>query len=151
LRSKINLWGNNGGASALGLLPFVKFPTNQDQLGNNAIEGGLLVPFAFDLPLGLDAGLVIGAAAARNDADNNYHTEFVNTFVLGRGLTEKIGVYAEFWSLASTETGADWQGTFDFGFNYLISDNLKLDAGVNIGVTLAADDWNPFVGLSWRY
>jgi hypothetical protein len=38
-RLKINVWSNDGGPTALGFVPFVKFPTNSDQLGNNSVEG----------------------------------------------------------------------------------------------------------------
>jgi hypothetical protein len=42
-------------------------------------------------------------------------------------------------------------GTVDAGFTYALTEDIQLDAGVNIGVTRAADDWNPFLGLSWRF
>ena len=41
--------------------------------------------------------------------------------------------------------------TFDFGFTYAITRDIQLDAGMNIGLTDAADDLNPFIGLSMRY
>jgi hypothetical protein len=41
-RLEINVWGNDGDPTALGFLPFVTFPTNSDQLGNNSVEGGAL-------------------------------------------------------------------------------------------------------------
>ena len=50
LRSKINLWGNDGGPSALSVMPFVKLPTAGDDLGNGAVEGGVIFPFAMELP-----------------------------------------------------------------------------------------------------
>src|SRR5580765_7874436 len=56
-RLKWNLWGNDGGATALALMPFVKLPTNQDDLGNNSVEGGLIVPFAAQLPYDWDVGM----------------------------------------------------------------------------------------------
>jgi len=39
----------------------------------------------------------------------------------------------------------------DFGLTYALTKNIQLDAGINIGITRAADDWNPFVGVSWRF
>ena len=48
LRLKINLWGDDGGQTAFGFLPFVKFPTNTDQLGDRcpfpAERSGPLLP-----------------------------------------------------------------------------------------------------------
>src|SRR5208282_337458 len=49
-RLKINLWGDDGGQTAFALLPFVKVPTSTDDLGNNAVEGGVIFPLAVSLP-----------------------------------------------------------------------------------------------------
>jgi long-subunit fatty acid transport protein len=37
------------------------------------------------------------------------------------------------------------------GLTYAVTENLQLDAGVNVGVTSAADRFNPFVGISTRF
>src|ERR1041384_1354006 len=50
LRSKINLWGDDGGPTALSVMPFVKLPTAKHDLGNGAVEGGVIFPFAMELP-----------------------------------------------------------------------------------------------------
>jgi hypothetical protein len=34
---------------------------------------------------------------------------------------------------------------------YAVTDDIQLDAGVNIGVTRSAEDINPFLGVSWRF
>src|SRR6266850_2601485 len=57
-RMKINLWGNDGGKTAAGIISFVKLPTNQDHLGNNSVEGGVVFPFVMQLPFGIGLGLM---------------------------------------------------------------------------------------------
>lgn len=151
LRSKINLVGNDGGKLAVGLLPYLKLPTNQDGLGNNSVEGGLIVPIEYELPAGVELALNAGIEAARDEFDSGHHAQFINTVALGRDLVGPLSGYVEFWSLASTENDAHWLSSFDLGFNYLLNPDVKLDFGVNIGLTRATDDWNPFVGLTWRY
>src|SRR5687768_34174 len=49
-RLKVNLWGNDGGTTALAVMPYVKLPTSTDHVGNNSVEGGLIVPFGVSLP-----------------------------------------------------------------------------------------------------
>ena len=56
-RLKINLWGDDGGKTAFALLPFIKFPTSTDNLGNNAVEGGVIFPLAVKLPDDFDLGI----------------------------------------------------------------------------------------------
>jgi hypothetical protein len=61
-RLKINLWGDDGGKTAFALLPFVKFPTSTDNLGNNAVEGGVIFPLAVSLPHDFDLSLETAAS-----------------------------------------------------------------------------------------
>ncbi len=39
----------------------------------------------------------------------------------------------------------------DGGLAYSISDNIIVDCGINAGVTRAAQDWQPLVGISFRF
>lgn len=150
-RIKINLWGNDGGATALAVMPYVKFPTSQDDIGNGSIEGGLIVPLAIGLPEGFGLGLMTEVDFVRDADDSDLHPEFVNTITLARNLIGDLGGYIEFFSAVSTEDDSDWVGTFDVGLTYGWTENLQLDVGVNIGVTRSADDFNPFVGVSYRF
>src|SRR5215204_270598 len=45
-RLKVNVWGNDGGDTALAVMPFVQFPTARNDLGGtDHMEGGLIIPF----------------------------------------------------------------------------------------------------------
>lgn len=150
-RLKINLWGNDGGQTAFGILPFVKFPTNTDHLGNHAVEGGVIFPLAVKLPAGWDLGLETGSSFLRNEQDRGYHAEFVNMVTVGHELIGKLSGYLEFFSSVSTEPASSWVGTVDLGLTYGLADNIQFDAGVNLGVTRSADDVNAFTGLTVRF
>lgn len=150
-RVKMNVWGNDGGKTALALMPFVKFPTNQDNLGNDDVEGGVIIPLAVELPAGWGMGLMTEFDFVRNSADDGYTTEFINSITFAHDIIGNLGGYVEFFSLFSAEGGSDWIGTVDLGLTYGLTDDIQLDAGVNIGVTEAAEDINPFLGLSWRF
>ncbi|MES2572812.1 MAG: transporter [Verrucomicrobiota bacterium] len=150
-RLKVNLWGNDGGATALALMPFVKIPTNQDDLGNHSVEGGLIVPLAVALPGGWKMGVMTEADLIENAGPGGHHVEWINTLTLGHAIVGRLGGYLEFFSLVSSERAAPWVATFDAGLTYAVTDDLQLDIGVNLGLTRSADDINPFVGLSWRF
>jgi hypothetical protein len=150
-RLKVNFWGNDGGPTAFAMMPFVKFPSNQDGLGNNAVEGGVIFPLGVELPKGWGMGLMTEFDFLRNDADSGYHTAFINTVTFGHDIYGKLAGYCEFFSEVSTEHDSRWVGTVDLGLTYGLTDDIQLDTGVNIGVTKSADDFNPFVGLSWRF
>jgi len=149
-RVKVNLIGNDGGFFALALIPFVKIPTAQDRLGNGAVEGGVGIPYAFDVP-NWDVGFQTTASINHDAADNDYHAEFNNSVSIGHAVIGKLSCHVEFFSSVSTEQNSSWIGTFDTWFTYQASKNLCLDAGVYIGATQSADDWHPWVGMTWRY
>jgi hypothetical protein len=150
-RLKVNLWGNDGGRTALAVMPYVKLPTNQDGLGNRSVEGGFIVPLSVDLPQGWNLGAMTQVDLVRDGATSGYHPEFVNTITFNHGIVGNLGGFVEFASVASTERGSDWEGTVDLGLNYSFTKDLRLDAGIYLGVTRAADDVAPFIGLSWRF
>jgi hypothetical protein len=151
LRLKQNLWGNDGGRTAFAMMPFVKIPANQDNLGNHAIEGGVILPIAAGLPCGWNLGAMTEFDFLRDDGGNDYHASFVNSITFSHDIAGKLGGYVEFFSEASAERGSRWVGTVDFGLTYGLTDTIQLDAGINVGVTQSADDLNPFIGLSMRF
>ncbi len=150
-RLKINVWGNDGGTTSFGLVPFVKFPVNTDQLGNNAVEGGTGFLLAIKLPHDFDLGMETAMGAFQNDDDSDYHAEFANSVTLDHSIIGKLSGYVEFFSDISTERHLDWIGSVDVGLEYLLTENIQLDCGCNFGVTRAADDFNPFAGITVRF
>ncbi|HEY9849147.1 MAG TPA: transporter [Leptolyngbyaceae cyanobacterium] len=151
VRMKINFWGNDGGQTAFGMMPFIKFPTNQNNLGNNSIEGGVIFPLAIGLSDKWDVGMQTEFDFNKNEADAGYNVGFVNTVSFGYQINSRLSSYFELFTEARTESGSQFVATFDTGLKYLLTENVQLDAGVNIGLTEAADDLQPFMGLSVRF
>src|SRR5262245_51506249 len=71
-RLKLNLIGNDGWFFAMALLPFVTIPLSQDDLETSSVQGGLAVPFAFDVP-DWDVGAQTGVQINRNETGSDYH------------------------------------------------------------------------------
>ena len=70
---------------------------------------------------------------------------------LSYACTEKLTSYIELYAEKSTENGSRWDVTFDFGGSYALTGDWMIDAGMNIGVSKAATDFNPFIGTSVRF
>ncbi len=147
-RLKINFWGNDGGKTAFGIMPFIKWPTNQDHLGNHSIEGGLIFPLAVSLPAGWDMGVMTEFDFVRRPVRSGYRTDWVNSITFGHDIAGNLGGYFE---LATVLTEGPDIATFDCGLTYGIGKNVQVDCGANIGLTGAADDLNLFAGLSVRF
>jgi hypothetical protein len=151
VRWKVNAWGNDGGKTGFGVISFAKFPTNQDGLGNDAIEGGVVFPLEIKLAEDWDLGLMTEVDYRRNASSSGYHAESINTITVAHRIVGTLEAYVEFFSNVSGERNSEWIGTFDLGATYKFTPNVQLDAGVNLGLTRSADDVNPFVGLTVRY
>lgn len=151
IRLKHNFWGDDGGRTAFALMPFVKLPTNQHHLGNDQIEGGLLAPFAFRLSDGFDLSTTSEVDILKDADDRGYHPAVVNSASLGVEWTESLAAYYEIFTEKGTDSGDRWVVSLDTGFTYALAKNIQLDAGINVGVTKAADNYQPFVGASYRF
>ncbi len=149
-RLKINLWGNDVGATAFAIMPFLKWPLAESSIRNGKTEGGTIFILGYELPAGWSSAVMTEFDFVANDTDG-YDTEFVNSITFSHDIVGKLAGYGEFFSVLSSAGDADWQGQFDVGFTYAVNDNMQLDTGCNFGVTESAPDFNPFIGLSWRF
>jgi hypothetical protein len=147
-RLKINFWGNDGGDTAFALMPFIKWPTNQHGLGNKSLEGGLIVPLAVSLGGGWDMGLMTEFDIVRNEADNGYAVDWVNSVTVSHDIAGKLGGYVE---LATTLTRGRDLASFDGGLTYGVNRNLQFDVGFTLGLTRATEDFLVFSGVSLRF
>lgn len=150
-RLKWNLWGNDGGQSALALMPYVKWPTAPDTLGNGEVEGGLIVPMAVELPGGWGLGLQTGVDVFKEGANTRYEVGWMNSVTLGHDLVGKLAGYVEFFSVTPLERTGDLEAFLDFGFTYGLTPDVQLDAGCNFGLTDTVPEAAPFLGISIRF
>jgi hypothetical protein len=152
VRLKINAIGNNPSDKfSLGVLPYVKLPTNQDDLGNNETEGGIGLPFNINFDGGWNLGGMTQFNLVTEPDFSGYDPSYANSLIVGKSITDKLSTYAEFYTYKADQTGAKWQNSVDFGTAYMVMDNFRVDANIQLGVTDAADDVNFFFGTAYRF
>lgn len=149
-RLKLNLFGNDGGPVALGLMPFVTFPTAQRGFGAGGSEGGLIVPAAFALPHGWQVGAMLEADVIRVEAGDRTRPELVASLTASHAITGGLAGYAELYSVSFPASGTPWRGTADAGLTLGIGEHLQLDAGANLGLSATGEHFTLFAGLSFR-
>ena len=147
---KGNLWGNDTGDTAGGVELWVKAPTASHHIGNGKVEGGMVFLLDMKLPGDFDLGINSGVGLSVNDNDV-YHADIINSLSVSHGIAGPLSGYVGFYSSVPTQTRSDWVGTVDVGLLMMLGKNVQVDAGLNIGVTSGADDWQPFLGISCRF
>jgi hypothetical protein len=146
---KLNVWGNDGGRTAFGVVPFVKWPLPESALRNGATEGGVILPFALDLGRGWDVGATTEADFVARDAGGRA-TAWADSISFGRQVRRGMRAYAEFATASAPEAHARWQRQVDAGATVIVRKNLMLAFGCNFGVSRSAPDFAPYAGLSFR-
>ena len=152
VRSKINLWGNDGGDTAAALIPYVKAPSAPIGIGNGAVEGGLLGPLALNLPNSFVLLLVPEVDAYKNSADNGRHANFIFDVNLSREVIKNVTAYVELWSDYNDDPVLKTtQVSFDTALAWVMVPNVQLDVGANFGLNSATPAVQVYAGLSQRF
>ncbi|TDU81370.1 outer membrane putative beta-barrel porin/alpha-amylase [Prosthecobacter fusiformis] len=148
VRLKKNIWGNEGGQTALGVMPYVSIPTGTE-LSADVWEGGLIVPFSCALTERVTLGLMAQMDIVHDFETGGQDLEWVHSATLGFGLTDALGLYTELVGIAGQD--AAYMGIFNTGLTFAVTDNLVFDAGVRIGLNRPAPDFGVFSGVSFRF
>jgi hypothetical protein len=151
IQGKWTIWTDASGSSGFGLIPFVSFNTAQRNLGAGATQGGITLPLQLSLPADFSLGFMPGISAAPDASGSGYHPQIAASISLSRTLVGNLSAFGEFATNIDPSHGSQWVGTVDFGLIYLLTNDLQLDLGMNVGVTRAAPDLAPFLGLSVRF
>ncbi|MFA9479408.1 transporter [Phycisphaerales bacterium AB-hyl4] len=152
LRSKINLWGNDEDMDhAFAVMPFLQLPTARHDLGSRAVQGGVMLPFAWVFAEGWEVEWTPHFAAIRDGDDESYELEAGSLLVLNRVIVENLEAFVEFEAIGDTESGSPWAGTVATGLTYELTPDTILEGGVGFGVTRAADDFTTFITIVQRF
>jgi hypothetical protein len=150
VRLKINLWGNDGGETAFGVMPFIKIPTNTS-LGNEHVEGGLILSYAWDTAPNWGLGFMLEFDSVYDEDTGDDDLLWVHTAVLGVDLVGDLGAYFEYIGTGTSARGHAYEAVFSTGLTYQVTENIIWDVGAMIGMNEAAEDVRAFVGFTWRY
>lgn len=151
VRLKHNLWGNDGGDTALALMPFITIPTGADGISSNRVEGGLIVPLAIELPAGFSLGLMAELDLVWNDDDDAYDLDFVHSAALGRDLIGNLAGFIEYVGVVGSDPDTAYRASVNLGLTLGVTPDLQLDGGIGLGLTEDADDLRLFTGLTIRF
>lgn len=148
LRLKRNIWGNDAGKTAFGLMPYVTFPTHT-RVSEKAWASGIIFPLAWTLPNGWTLGMMEELDFRDRAADGAGRFQSLHSATLGIALSETVGSYWELVSIAGFSQSH--QLSANAGLTFQIGPNLVFDTGSRIGLTRSAPDIGLFSGVSLRF
>lgn len=151
VRYKHRLTGDDAPVQ-VGLIPFVKLPTADNDIGNGKVEGGLAVPIS--ISTGSPVTVVLGPELdLLADADGDgHHAALVNLVNISGPVAPGLTLAGELWTMtnfdpADTVTLA----SADAALTYLVNDELQFDVGTNLGLNKYTADAELYAGVSVRF
>jgi Putative MetA-pathway of phenol degradation len=150
-RAKINLFGNDGGPSALAIIPYVQWPTAPQGIGNQFVQGGVIAPLAVSLPYGFTTILMGELDYLKNPNDNGYYVNIPALINISRSVLPGVTAYAELYADWSTNPQVPAVYTADFALAWSPRSNFQLDIGINIGLNPAATPYQIYAGIAQRF
>lgn len=150
-RTKWTFWRDAPTESAAAVIPFIKIPSKVTGIGNNHVEGGVIVPWSRQLGPGSEAGAMAEWDFLRNDANNGYDSRwFVSGFVR-QHIVGGIGAYAEATLAVSSASSSSFAGSAGAGATFDFSKTFQLDYSLSRGLGNRATDWISVLRLRWTF
>ena len=150
LGAKLNFWGDDSGATAFGVQPFLKLPTGAAGISNHHVEGGVILPFSFAITDGLSVAVMAEADVVRNQFNTGYGVNNVESIVLQKSLSKATSVYVEYVGVAPVDAGTTFASAVDIGGVTQLNPNLQLDVGINLGISRSLPNFTVFSGITFR-
>jgi Putative MetA-pathway of phenol degradation len=154
VHAKLSLIGDDGGDLAIALDPYVKFPTAAPNVGDGAVEEGLIVPVQFNLPGGWSLSVDPEADGLKNAIGDGQHLNIQTPLSFGHSLSKTVTGFVEVWADENFDpTGDVTQASFDVGAAWIPQrrPNFQLDGGVNLGLNNQTPGVQAYVGVSQRF
>jgi hypothetical protein len=147
LRIKKNVWGNDGGGTALAIMPFINVMAGK-HAEDKRPEGGVVIPFAVDLKNEWSLGAQGQFSFLRSEL-KGYDGEILNSLTVGKALSQTSSSFIESHYTYNLQS-RDFELFFNGGYVYSFTENLKVDVGFNYGLSKGSEK-AIFIGYSFRY
>jgi hypothetical protein len=141
-RLKMNVWGNDGGTTAFGLMPFVTYV-------DDGVDAGLIAPLGIALPYGFDSAVMLEGDLIRRD-NGKRGLDMVASATASHEIVGPLGGYFELVVKLPTYDSSLTTFAVDGGLTLGLSDDVQLDAGTRLGAAGPIADVELFLGASAR-
>ena len=150
-RTKWTFWRDDQLGAAMAVLPYVKLPSNTAGIGNNAVEGGFIVPWAMKLSPGFSAGAQFQWDHVRNPDNNGYDAHWNLSGFAQQNITRVFALYAETTMGFRSAGFSDWFGTLGAGALFQVTQRVQLDYEFQRGLNSRATDWTHVFRVNWDW
>lgn len=165
VESKLNLWGNDSGMTAMSVSPILSIPTSDGYTTLGSINPDIAFPFSDgNVLVGLDAAFalrlpegfylklesqVMQQRFRGRDGWKDY-VGFFEGFSVNKSFGSKWDAYTAVTAEVSSYSFNPWWGYAGFGAIYKVTRDFQVFGGLNFGLSDNSFDYNPRFGIVWR-
>jgi hypothetical protein len=132
------------------LVPYVMLPTDSRALGNNAVQGGLILPWSMDIATGVKAAAMVEWDELRNVANTSYETRWYGSAYLKWDLGSTVGAYVETTLSDSTAGSSSFAGTIGGGATLSVSKTFQWDFEASRVLGSGRSAWTEVIRFRWK-
>jgi Putative MetA-pathway of phenol degradation len=149
-RPKWTFWRDPASGQAAAIVPYVMVPTHSSAVGNNSVEGGLILPWSMDIAAGTKAAAMVEWDEFRNIANTRYDTRWYGSAYLKWDLGNTLGAYAETTLSDSTAGSKSFAGTVGGGATLSLSKTFTWDLEVSRVLGSGRSSWAEVLRFRWK-
>jgi hypothetical protein len=149
-RSKWTFWKDPSSGQEAAVIPYIMVPVNSSAIGNNSVEGGIIVPWARDIAAGLKAEAMAEWDEFRNVSNTRYDTRWFASAAAQWDLGGRIGAYAEATVSLSTAGSSSDDATVGGGATLSISKDFQWDYEVSRVIGPGRNQWTQVLRFRWK-
>lgn len=123
-------------------------PTGADDFGSSKLQPSITLALAKDINETLSIGVNVGIAGL-SDGDSNV-MELSASTALGISLTDKLGMFVEYFGFYYSEDDGKDMHYFDTGFTYLVNPTFQLDIRGGKRLNKGSSSYFMGVGATFR-
>lgn len=148
---KVHLLEQQGLVPEFGVIGEMSLPTGSRSTGKSAgdVEPGAKLLWSYDLSEDLALSGNFNFAVPSSDSGRFFQS--AASVSLSYGLTDRLGVYTEYFGFYPNDRGGDCAHYANGGFTFLVTDNFQLDIRSGVGLNEEADDCFVGAGFAIRF
>ncbi len=147
-----NLMSPDGSGTNAAVQAYVTLPTGGDAVGAGDWSAGILVPFGFQLNSKLSVAFTPQGSLEPDSDGEGHHASYGGSAGIGITLSDRVGAAADFAVIRDDDPdGSTTEALLGLSLTLGLSENVQLDAGLNLGLNDDSPDTELYAGIVTRF
>ena len=150
LRMKWNFSGDESESAAWAILPYLKLPLADDDLGNDHFEPGVALAYGQPLSDHVAINATLGYDVLEDGSGGHDQVIYASS-AMTVNLSERLALYGELGYAVDLAITQDWTAEAGVGMVYAFNDRGWIDIAFYAGLTEASPDYTPVLRSGWQF